>query len=131
QCYMIRRMVEDLCIPTKVIGCPTHRETDGLAMSSRNTRLTQEERRLAPELYRAMQAVDNAYIAGETNQASLLDIYANHLRQFPAFRLEYAEFRQCKDLKALGESIDTEAVLIVAAYLGSVRLIDNLELSVS
>ncbi len=129
QCYLLKKMVRDLCFPIEVIGCETMRETDGLAMSSRNLRLTAEERSIAPELFRCMKALQNAYKAGEMNKQRLLDGFVKALGDSSAFRLEYAELRGLADLADFTETIDNSAVLIVAAHLGAVRLIDNLELS--
>jgi pantoate--beta-alanine ligase len=129
QFTLLKKMAQDLCFPIEVIGCPTLRDPDGLAMSSRNLRLTPEERKLAPELHRAMQMVNEALKGGETQHKVLLEIFAEQMKQFPAFRVEYAEIRGASDLADCGEAIDRPAVLLVAAHLGSVRLIDNLELS--
>jgi pantoate--beta-alanine ligase len=128
QFTLLRKMAQDLCFPIDVVGCPTLRDPDGLAMSSRNLRLTAEERQLAPELHRAMQMVHDALQGGEKKQAVLLDIFSEQMRRFPAFRVEYAEIRGAADLSDFGQTIDKPAVLLVAAHLGSVRLIDNLEL---
>ncbi len=129
QFTLLKKMAQDLCFPIDVIGCPTLRDPDGLAMSSRNLRLTPDERKLAPELHRAMQMVKDALNGGEKQQKILLDIFAEQLKRFPAFRLEYAEIRGAADLSDFSETIDRPSVLLVAAHLGSVRLIDNLELS--
>jgi pantoate--beta-alanine ligase len=129
QFTLLKKMAQDLCFPIEVIGCPTLRDPDGLAMSSRNLRLTPEERQLAPELHQAMQQVKAALQGGETRQKALLDMFAEQMKQFPAFRVEYAEIRAAEDLADFGETIDRSSVLLVAAHLGSVRLIDNLELS--
>ncbi|WP_141736729.1 pantoate--beta-alanine ligase [Oligoflexus tunisiensis] len=129
QFTLLKKMAQDLCFPIEVIGCPTLRDPDGLAMSSRNLRLTPEERQLAPELFRAMQMVKEALQGGEKRQKVLLDTFTQELQRFPAFRLEYAEIRAALDLADFGETIDRPAVLLVAAHLGSVRLIDNLELT--
>ncbi|MDQ3231221.1 MAG: pantoate--beta-alanine ligase [Pseudobdellovibrionaceae bacterium] len=129
QFTLLRKMAQDLCFPIEVIGHPTLRDPDGLAMSSRNLRLTPEERALAPELYRAMQMVKEALQGGHKKPQVLLDTFKKQLSHVPAFRLEYAEIRAAADLADFGETIDQPAVLLVAAHLGSVRLIDNLELS--
>ena len=129
QCHLLKKMVQDLCFPIEVIGCATLRETDGLAMSSRNLRLTPAERLIAPELFRCMKDLQTAYKAGERNKQQLLEHFVKELGHSPAFRLEYAEIRGLADLTDFPETIDDSAVLIVAAHLGTVRLIDNLELS--
>jgi pantoate--beta-alanine ligase len=129
QYTLLKKMAQDLCFPVEVIGCPTLRDPDGLAMSSRNLRLTPEERALAPEIHRAMQRVKEQLQGGEKKPQVLVESFKKQLSQFPGFRLEYAEIRAAADLADFGETIDQPAVLLVAAHLGSVRLIDNLELS--
>lgn len=128
QFTLLKKMAQDLCFAIDVIGCPTLRDPDGLAMSSRNLRLKPEERALAPEIHKAMQALNRELGAGEKRQKVLLENFKKQLARFPAFRLEYAEIRGSKDLADFAEQIDGPAVLLVAAHLGSVRLIDNLEL---
>ncbi len=127
QFKMISKMNADLMFGINVRGIPTFRESDGLAMSSRNLRLSPEERQMAPSIYHAMQAVKAAYRAGETSRTRLEKLFAAELP--PPFRLEYAEVRNQDDLLAPDDRIEKPAVILIAAHLGSVRLIDNLELS--
>ncbi len=127
QLRVVSLMVKDLCMNLEVIGCPTQREPDGLAMSSRNLRLTPDERAVAPQLYKAMTAMAEAYRKGETSVEKLSRIFKDELAEAPAIRLEYIEIRTQDKLAEFAGAVDKPAVALVAAHLGSVRLIDNLE----
>lgn len=109
QLTLIRGMVEAFFLPWTVIGCPTVRETDGLAMSSRNSRLTAEQRRLAPQLARVLREAPDAASARATLEAA-------------GFRIDYLEDR------ALGTSPAAASRRYIAAFLGETRLIDNVTL---
>jgi pantoate--beta-alanine ligase len=124
QLAVIRRMVEDLCIPVEVVGVPTVREPDGLAMSSRNGYLTAEERERAPALYRALQAVAEAVEAGGSDLAALERAAAGAI-DAAGLRTDYVSVRRVRDL-ALPGAADEDLVVLAAAYLGRARLIDNL-----
>lgn len=125
QLMIIRRMTEDMNIPVRVIGAPTVREDDGLAMSSRNGYLTAEERKIAPFLYRTLCDVANTLQQGhrnftqiEQNAAAMLDA--------EGLRTDYISIRRMQDLAKPSTEQDTFVVL-AAAYLGRARLIDNIE----
>jgi pantoate--beta-alanine ligase len=124
QLAVIRSMVEDLCIPVEVVGVPTVREPDGLAMSSRNGYLTAEERERAPALYRALQAVAEAIEAGGSDLAALERAAAAAI-DAAGLRTDYVSVRRVRDL-ALPGAADEDLVVLAAAYLGRARLIDNL-----
>jgi pantoate--beta-alanine ligase len=123
QLLVIRRLVEDLAMPVEIIGVPTVRESDGLAMSSRNGYLTSEERALAPALYQVLNATAEAVRAGEpierAERAALESLAAAGLRP------DYLSVRRTADLAPAG-SEDRALVILAAAYLGRARLIDNL-----
>ncbi|MFN6952016.1 MAG: pantoate--beta-alanine ligase [Albidovulum sp.] len=124
QLQVVRRLVRDLNIPIRVIGCPTIREPDGLAMSSRNVRLTPSERAVAPALHRAMQAAATAIRAGEPPAAALTEARRAVLAAgFVA--VEYLDLRAAETLEPL-EVLDRPARILAAAVLGDVRLIDNI-----
>lgn len=124
QLQVVRRLVTDLNIPTRVIGCPTIREEDGLAMSSRNVRLTEQERSVAPALHRALQAAAEAIRAGAPVAAALAEARDAVLRAgFAA--IEYLDFRDAETLEPLDRP-GPPARLLAAAMLGAVRLIDNI-----
>lgn len=129
QFALISKMAKDLMFPLEVIGMPTTRETDGLAMSSRNARLTAAERKIAPSLFQAMQKVRESLQSGEKKRAELESLFAKQLPE--SFRLEYGEIRYADDLSLPGDELTRPAILLVAAHLGQVRLIDNLELGES
>jgi len=123
QLHVVRRMARDLDIPIDVIGCPTVREADGLAMSSRNARLTAEDRVVAPGLAEALVAASGRLANGEAVDRVLAEtraaIVASGFRE-----VEYLELRAEEDIAPLDRA-DRPARLLVAAWLGSVRLIDN------
>jgi pantoate--beta-alanine ligase len=124
QGVLIRRMTEDLDIPIHIVLSPIVREADGLAMSSRNAFLGNEDRRQATGISGGLLAVSKAFAEGTTDPASLLGVLDEHLLQFPGLELQYAEFVSPESL----EHVDTagaDTVLAVAAFCGGTRLIDN------
>ncbi|MPL95502.1 pantothenate synthetase [Rhodobacter sp. 140A] len=124
QLQVVRRLVEDLNIPVKIIGCPTIREADGLAMSSRNVRLSTAERAAAPGLHRILEAAAAALRAGALARETLLDAEAEILEA--GFReVDYLDLRSVEGLRPL-ERATEPARLLVAAWIGDVRLIDNI-----
>ncbi len=124
QLMVIRRLVEDLNFPVEIIGVPTVRETDGLAMSSRNRYLTPQERAIAPALYATLSASAQRLRAGERDYQRLADEAKTALAA-AGFRPDYFEIRRAGDLKPpSGE--DTHLRILAAAWLGKARLIDNL-----
>lgn len=131
QVAVIRRMVQDLSFDLEIIPCPTLRESDGLAMSSRNTRLSPEARALAPQIYKALNLAKEKLQAGAS--VSEMQVVVNeHFASFPAFelaafRLEYFEAADFDTLLPVEAKIeDGKTALCVAAFLGGVRLIDNI-----
>ncbi|MHA2620963.1 MAG: pantoate--beta-alanine ligase [bacterium JZ-2024 1] len=126
QSVVIRRMVEDLNLPVEIVVCPTVREPDGLAMSSRNTYLTAEERAQAPRIYGALLEAERAYRAGEKNASALRSLVRDLLEKPPSFRVDYVEIVHPDSLLPLKEIGTDGAVIAVAAFLGNTRLIDNI-----
>ncbi len=129
QLAVIRRMVADLCFPVRVVGHPTQREGDGLAMSSRNQYLTGDERAIAPELYRTLETAADALAGGaekeiEARIVAIQQAAMENLRGF-GFEPEYFEIREAGTLEAPGQG-SRGLVILAAARLGSARLIDNL-----
>ncbi len=125
QVVVIRQMTRDLNFPVKVVVCPTLREPDGLAMSSRNVYLTPEQRRAAPALYRSLQAAEAAWRGGERNEDKLRVVITSILEQEPELAVEYINAADPDTL----EEIDGPAnrvLLSLAARIGRARLIDNL-----
>jgi pantoate--beta-alanine ligase len=124
QLAVIRQMVKDLNIPVDIVEVPTVREADGLALSSRNAYLTAEERRLAPALYRALQAASILISIGATCAA---EIRKEALRVFdphPEIRVEYLEIVNVADMLPV-EHIIGPARVAGAVWIGKTRLIDN------
>lgn len=123
QLLVIRRMAEDLCFPTEIVGVPTWREADGLAMSSRNWYLTPEQRTRAPFLYRTLRTGAERLCGG----ASIDEVERRGLEALRAAGLEadYFEVRRAEDLQR-PTAADRDRVILAAAWLGRARLIDNL-----
>jgi pantoate--beta-alanine ligase len=125
QLVVIRRMAADLCIPVQIIGAPTMRDSDGLAMSSRNQYLTAAERSLAPRIYETLTAVARRLQAGDSDFASMERSGIQALES-AGFRPDYFAIRQAQDLSAA--RADTgHFVVLTAARLGKARLIDNIQ----
>jgi pantoate--beta-alanine ligase len=124
QAAVIRRMALDLNFSTEVIVCPTMREADELAMSSRNAYLNPDERKAATVLYRALSAAKTAYEQGERNAYVLRKIVTDIVAGEVLARLQYIS---CADYDSLQEVelITGKALLSMAAFLGKTRLIDN------
>src|SRR5690554_241059 len=128
QLAVIRKLVRDLCFPIQIEGVPIMREADGLAMSSRNGYLSEEERKIAPRLYQVLQQVRTAIEQGERNYAQLSEVGKTLLTQ-SGFRPDYFNIVNSQTLQP-AQSDDQDITLLVAAYPGQTRLIDNLSLKV-
>jgi len=127
QLAIIRFMVQSLSLPVKIIPCETIREADGLAMSSRNMRLTISERNLAPRIYEILLNVKKK--AGKIPVKTLKEWAIKKIEENPALRVEYLEIGDMETLMPLENWIYKEkAMAFVAVFLGDVRLIDNIEL---
>lgn len=124
QLMVVRRMVRDLNLPVEIIGVPTVREPDGLALSSRNVYLSPEERGLAPHLYRALREAAAAIAAG-TAPGTVLQRAIAELNAL-GVRVEYLELRDAASLAPLAGTPTAPARLLAAVHLGRTRLIDNL-----
>ncbi|HHQ42569.1 MAG TPA: pantoate--beta-alanine ligase [Chromatiales bacterium] len=124
QLVILRRMTEDLNFPVEVVGAPTVREPDGLAMSSRNRYLTAEERARAPLLYRTLRRVVERVREGARDLAAV-EAEAMAALAAAGFRPEYVSVRRAGDLAPPAPG-DRSLVVLAAAHLGSARLIDNI-----
>jgi pantoate--beta-alanine ligase len=125
QLAVIRRMVADLNVPVTIVGVPTVREADGLALSSRNKYLNAEERRAAPALYRALRETAEKIRAGERDAAKLQQAAVAKLEESPLIRVEYFEIVEREELQPVS-AIDAPVSIAAAIWLGNTRLIDNL-----
>jgi pantoate--beta-alanine ligase len=125
QAAVIRRMALDLNFPTEVIICPTIREADGLALSSRNTYLNPAERQAATVLYRSLSAAKAAFEAGERKAEALRKIVTDTVAAEPLAQLQYISCADYDSLQELEQQITGKTLLSMAAYLGKTRLIDN------
>ena len=123
QLAVIRRLVADLNIPVDIIGVPTVRDADGLALSSRNAYLTSEERAIAPALYAAITSAAQA-IAGGADIAKTMSDAQVALAQKGFGKIDYVEARHAETLAPL-TSKDEPGRILAAAHLGRARLIDN------
>ncbi|WP_020161806.1 pantoate--beta-alanine ligase [Cycloclasticus pugetii] len=124
QLAVIRRMVNDLNIPIKIIGKPIVREPDGLAMSSRNGYLSEKERRIAPRLHQLLQTIKQEIIEGNHDLNSLESHAITDLIE-AGFKPDYLQIYQRSELRPATEN-DKEIIILAAAFLGSTRLIDNI-----
>lgn len=128
QLQIIRRMVRDLHFPVRIVAGETVREKDGLAMSSRNARLSSADRTKAGLIANALAAACEAYAFGQREAATLSAVAASVLSSCDAFRVEYLEVVD-PDAIAATTVADDRSVMAVAAWLGPVRLIDNVTLA--
>jgi pantoate--beta-alanine ligase len=118
-------MVKDLHMSVEVIGMPTVREADGLAMSSRNTYLLPEERKAALSLYRSLQKAKELLQKGGQKADRILQEVKTILQSEPLVRIDYAQICDAQTLQDV-DRIEGDVVVALAAYLGKTRLIDNL-----
>ncbi len=127
QVAIIKRMVRDLNLPVSIEVCPIVREPDGLALSSRNSYLTAEERKSALVLYRSLTRVQQEFANGERDASNLIESGKREFAQQAGARIDYLEIVDPDSLEA--ETKITKPVLVaVAAFLGKTRLIDNITL---
>jgi len=125
QAAVIRRLVQDLNFPIEVVVCPTVREADGLAMSSRNSYLSPEERKAATVLYRALSAARQLFDSGEREADTFRTEMATVLASEPGARSEYASVANPLTLEEQHGPIE-KALLSMAVFIGKTRLIDNM-----
>lgn len=124
QLLIIRRICRDLAFPVRIVGVPTQREADGLALSSRNAYLTPSERQAAPLLYATLKEIATEISSGNRDYKKLSLASSSRLKE-EGFSPEYVEIRRLIDLK-FPEKADNSLIILVAARLGKARLIDNL-----
>jgi pantoate--beta-alanine ligase len=124
QLAVVRRLTHDLSLPVEVVGCPTARADDGLALSSRNVYLTPEERAAAPVLHRALERGQAAIAAGERDPGVVRELMAELVRAEPLAELDYAEVVDARTFE-VPNPLSGTLRLLVAARFGGARLIDN------
>lgn len=127
QLVIVKRLVVDLCLTVEVVGVPTVRDHDGLALSSRNRFLSRGERNTAPKLYQALRAAQKQIQDGLTDFAAIQQTGMRTLES-AGFEPQYFAIRQANDLQPVRDS-SRELVILVAAKLGKTRLIDNVKIS--
>jgi pantoate--beta-alanine ligase len=125
QVAIIRKMVRDLNFDVRIVVCPTVRESDGLAMSSRNLYLSPEQRKQALVLYRSLMRVELLAGRGEKDAARLIAAAKQMIAEEPAAKLDYFEIVNNDTLEPLAD-VSRGALVAVAAYVGQTRLIDNI-----
>jgi pantoate--beta-alanine ligase len=126
QCLVVKRLVRDLYLPVEVVACPTRREHDGLAMSSRNERLNARQRAAAPALYAELSRAAEGLRAGGLTPAKAAKALASALASATEFTgLDYAGVYDPATLEPLGK-FEGRAVVAAAVHMGDVRLIDNI-----
>ena len=128
QLTVVRRLVSDLDIPTRIVGVPTVRELDGLALSSRNAYLSPEERRIAPNIARVLRSIAGALTQQPTTVAFELAHGIGEL-QNAGLAVEYLEIRDAETLMPVTDVVTVPSRVFAAARLGRTRLIDNMPIA--
>jgi pantoate--beta-alanine ligase len=129
QLKIVERLARDLAFPVKVVGLPTVREKDGVAMSSRNAYLDEQERMAARVLSLALKAARDSYEFGLTDPEALVAGMERDVANEPRARLEYAAVVDPTTLEPLAGPIEGPARALIAARVGDTRLIDNLPIA--
>ncbi|MCD4655376.1 pantoate--beta-alanine ligase [bacterium] len=130
QVTIIQRMVKELLFPIKIQICPTIREPDGLAMSSRNIRLKADARQVAPLIYKGLYSAAEKIKGGLRNVSEIIDVAGKVMKQSDKLVVQYIECRDRIRLKPL-DVLDQPAILATAVFIDNVRLIDNIFLNPS
>ena len=125
QLAVIRRMVSDLNFPIEIIGGETVRESDGLAMSSRNKYLTEEQRKSAPALYKSLLLAKTMIENGETDSSKIVERMRDYISNSGDFKIQYIEIVDADTLTPV-DKIRNKVMIALAAFLGETRLIDNI-----
>jgi pantoate ligase / CMP/dCMP kinase len=125
QLAILQQVVADLNIPVEIVPCPTVREADGLALSSRNQYLTPDQRSQAPVLYRALQQAEQIFRQGHTDRLRLISTAKDAIATVPDIQLDYVDLVHPTTMTPI-ENIEDVGLLAIAAHLGKTRLIDNI-----
>jgi pantoate--beta-alanine ligase len=129
QVAVIRRLTADLGFETEIVVLPTVREESGLAMSSRNENLTDEEREKAAVIFKGLSEAKLAYEKGERNAAELTEIVRNTIESEPFAQIDYISTVDAGTLEPIDKIGDSEAIIAAAVFFGKIRLIDNIRLN--
>ena len=129
QCVIIQRMVNDLNLQVRIVVCPTVREPDGLAVSSRNQYLSKSERKAAVVIYQGLKKAEGLVQDGERNTAAILSEVKAHISNEILARLQYAEIVEPLNLSPILR-LEQEGLMLLAVFIGRTRLIDNIRLPV-
>ena len=127
QLAVIKHMVDDLSMDIEIVGCPIVREEDGLAKSSRNTYLSQEERKAALVLSQAIQIAKQAYDNGERKAETIIAAMTEHIQKEPLAKIDYVKIVDALTMQQITD-IKQDALCAIAVYIGKTRLIDNVSL---
>lgn len=127
QLAVIERMVTDFDLGIKIISVPTVRQPDGLALSSRNDRLTSDQKDKASMIYRGLQAANESFKNGERMSSALKSIANEVYAKIPEARIEYIEIFEAHNFIPIAEIGVNRSIMAVAVWFGDVRLIDNIE----
>jgi pantoate--beta-alanine ligase len=128
QAFVIKRMVRDLAFKTEIVVLPIVREESGLAKSSRNNYLNDEQRRAAAVLHKALSQARVAYEEGERNAARLTELVRTTIQAEPLARIDYVSVNDAETLDRLDKIDDRIALVSLAVFIGQTRLIDNVVL---
>ena len=129
QLTIVKKMVADLCIPTEIISVATERAEDGLALSSRNNYLSDDERQKAPQLYAALKTASRSIMNGDKNFSQLCQLASEQLSQ-QGFEVDYFDIRDQHTLALLDDgSSNKDIAILAAAKLGVTRILDNIRIS--
>lgn len=126
QAVIIKRMVRDLAFDTEIVVLPTVREDSGLAISSRNLYLDEEEQRSATVIHRALKQAKEAFKKGERHPGRLADVVRTTIETEPRVRVDYVSVIDAETLEKIDRVDDRPTLIAVAAYVGKTRLIDNI-----
>jgi pantoate--beta-alanine ligase len=130
QVIVIKRMVADLNMPVKIVICPTVRKSDGLAVSSRNQYLAEQEKKDATYIYKALKESRSLIKSGTTESKVIISEMKKILKQVPSIKIEYISIVDAKTLRGL-EEITGKVLIALAVKIGSTRLIDNILVDVN
>lgn len=125
QVAVVEALIQDLDIPVELVPVPTVREQDGLARSSRNVYLNEEERAQAPHLYKSLKLAETAMMNGEYNTTKLVEIIKNHINENTNGIIDYVEILKYPELQSINQ-IEGKIIIAIAVKFSRARLIDNM-----